>query len=74
MPEDQDANNNTATRASGGEAGVNSPTAAAGQSLTDANRRMMNYLVHRMLWEQQEKFAADHWGPDGNLRVEDIDD
>lgn len=72
MLKNQDANEHNDTYDK--EAGQSYAAAGAGQAPTDADRRTVNYLLHRMLWEQQAKSAPDHWGPDGNLRVEDIDD
>ncbi len=76
MLENQDPNHHNNSQAYGKEAGVNYANASADQSLKAANLRTVNYLVHRMLWEQQEKIDLDDlgWGPDGNMRVEDIVD
>ena len=73
---EQDPNHHTDSQDLGKEAGLNYTTDSADESLTNANKRVVNYLVHRMLWEQQEKIDLDDlgWGPSGNMRVEDTVD
>ncbi len=76
MLENQNPNHHTDSQSLGKEAGLNYPNATVDLSLQEANRRTVNYLVHRMLWEQQEKIDLDDlgWGPSGNMKVEDTVD
>jgi hypothetical protein len=69
----QDPNHHTDEQDLGKEAGVNYPVDSAAQSLKSANMRTVNYLVHRMLWEQQEKIDLDDigWKRGGIVGVED---
>lgn len=55
----QDPNHHSDSQAMGKEAGLGYAVGGASPSLKSANMRTVNYLVHRMLWEQQEKIDLD---------------
>jgi hypothetical protein len=73
MTEGQDPNHHNDAQPMGKEAGVNYAVGGAAPSLKSANARTVNYLVHRMLWEQQEKIDLDdlEMRTEGIMSVED---
>ncbi|MDR7868589.1 MAG: hypothetical protein RIN56_17460 [Sporomusaceae bacterium] len=73
MFEEQDPNHHSDSQAMGKEAGLNYTVNSAAPSLRSGNMRTVNYLVHRMLWEQQEKIDLDdlEMRTEGIMSVED---
>ena len=69
----ENPNHHTDSSPTGKEAGLDyTANTAPDPSLRSANQRTINYLVHRMLWDQQEKIDLDDLDLSrGTIRVED---
>ncbi len=52
-------NHHTDDQPMGKEAGLDYTVNVATGDLNNTNKRTVNYLVHRMLWDQQEKIDLD---------------
>lgn len=73
MPDPERPSHHADNHPDGKEAGLDYTVNSADKSLSAENRRTVNYLVHRMLWDQQEKIGLDDLSvsAEGGLDVRD---